>query len=236
MIVFWRLLFGHFLADFTLQSNFINRWKRSSRWGMLVHCSMHPLCYAVLTFGYLGRTWIEWGPLKLEGWACLVVIFLAHWLEDEWRVFTIFRYHTPDNTLYFIWDQIIHYVVIALMIPLGTVSAGGGFMPEKWPVLGCLAVLTTHAATVFIYFVEKDVYGAVFPSGREKYLGMSERLGVALSIFALSPVAAAGAALAWTGAAGYARKKGWLDVSLLNLALGTVIAVSCGAAARLVFR
>ena len=45
MVIFWRLLLGHLLADFTFQSNFINAWKRKSIWGMLGHCAMHPIAY-----------------------------------------------------------------------------------------------------------------------------------------------------------------------------------------------
>ena len=40
----------------------------------------------------------------------------AHFLEDQWRVFTIFKYKTPDNTLYFVWDQIIHYAIIFAVV------------------------------------------------------------------------------------------------------------------------
>ena len=42
MDIFWRLMFGHLLADFTFQTNFINRWKRTSFYGLLFHCLMHP--------------------------------------------------------------------------------------------------------------------------------------------------------------------------------------------------
>ncbi|MHB2026135.1 MAG: DUF3307 domain-containing protein [Elusimicrobiota bacterium] len=235
MLVFWRLLFGHLLADFTLQSDSINRWKRSSLLGMFFHCATHPFCYAILTWNYLGQTWIRVFSTNIPGWSCLLIVFAAHWIEDEWRVFTIFRYHTPDNTAYFIWDQIIHYVVLAAMIPLGAISSGGGFMPEKWPVLGCLFVLATHASTVLIYFIEKDIDGSQFPRFREKYWGMCERLALALCVFAAPQPLNFILAAAWIALAAYTRVAAKIDLSRLNLILGSSAAVVCGLAGRFVY-
>src|SRR5207302_10089305 len=45
---------------------------------------------------------------------------------------------------------------------------------------GCLLVVVTHACTVLIYFVEKDLTDRVFPGFQEKFLTMAERLVLAL--------------------------------------------------------
>ena len=50
-------------------------------------------------------------------------------------------------------------------------------------MLGCLAVLVTHGSTVLIYFIEKDLWGRPFPGAQEKYLGIAERLVLALCFF-----------------------------------------------------
>ncbi|MCK5583328.1 MAG: DUF3307 domain-containing protein, partial [Elusimicrobiales bacterium] len=41
MIIFWRLLLAHFLADFTLQFDIVNRLKRKGILGMIIHCGTH---------------------------------------------------------------------------------------------------------------------------------------------------------------------------------------------------
>ena len=41
MVIFWRLLLAHLLADFTLQLDIVNRLKRKSAWGMQLHCLTH---------------------------------------------------------------------------------------------------------------------------------------------------------------------------------------------------
>ena len=79
------------------------------------------------------------------------LLFLGHWLEDVWRVHTIDRYKTPDNTLYFIWDQIIHYVAIFAVAPFLELSnPAKTFFPEKWPIMGSLFVLVTSMTANFI--------------------------------------------------------------------------------------
>lgn len=234
MVIFWRLLFGHLLADFTFQTDFINRWKRQSVWGLLVHSAMHPAFYIVLTWPYLRETWVDLGFVTLSGWACLLVIFISHFVEDWWRVYTIVHYHTPDNTLYFAWDQIIHYAVIFAVIPVGLRNPNVTLMPEDWPVLGCLFVVATHATTIIVYFIEKDLYGRAFPDAQEKYLSMLERLILALIFLTpgnLWPLLALG----WFSVMHHVRKRRYLDLSWFSLYLGGALAALCGLAARFVY-
>ena len=204
--------------------------------GLLVHCLMHPAFYVVLCWPYLGDYWID-GPLfRLNGWACLVVIFATHLLEDWWRVFTIVKHGVPDSTGFFMWDQVIHYTVIFAVAPLAMASAGvTGFFPEKWPVLGCLFVLVTHACTVLVYFLEKDIHGAEFPGFDEKYLAMAERL--VLSLCFLFPSAAGAGILAglWLGVMFFLRRKRLFDLTAFTFYMGAALSVACGLAARTVY-
>jgi hypothetical protein len=234
MIIFWRLLFGHFVADFTLQTNFINHWKRHSIWGMVAHCATHPLVYLALTWPFLGDTWLSIGPLRFNGWLCVFIVFALHFVEDQWRVFTIFKYNTPDNTLYFLWDQIIHYAVIFLVVPIGFQNPGMTLIPEKWPVLGCLFVLVTHACTVFVYFIEKDLYNRLYPGPEEKYITMGERLILALCLM-VPGNAWALLGLGWLSFMHRVRAQRIIDLSWLSFYLGGVIALLCGLAARMIY-
>lgn len=236
MDIFWRLMFGHLLADFTFQTNFINRWKRTSFYGLLVHCLMHPAFYVVLCWPYLSERWIDNAFFHLNGWGCLLIVFVTHLLEDWWRVFTIARYGMPDNTGFFLWDQIIHYSVIFAVAPLAMANAGNtGFFPEKWPVLGCLFVLTTHACTVVVYFLEKDLHGAEFPGTDEKYLAMAERLVLALCFLFPSVAGAALLAAGWLGVMFFLRRRRLFDLTAFSFYLGAALSVACGMAARAVY-
>ncbi len=236
MDIFWRLLFGHLLADFTFQTNFINKWKREKFMGLLVHCGMHPLFYVVLAWPYMNQYWIDNPFVRLNGWWCIAIIFATHLLEDWWRVFSIFKYGMPDNTIFFFWDQIIHLAVIFAVAPLAMSTAHQtGFFPEKWPVLGCLFVLATHACTVLIYFVEKDIHGADFPGDDLKYLAMAERLVLALVFLFPTPVGAGLLAAGWIALMFFLRRRRLFEMTTFTFYTGATIAVLCGLAARVVY-
>ena len=236
MAIFWRLMFGHLLADFTFQTNFINRWKRINFIGLLVHCLMHPVFYIVLCWPYLNENWVENKLFHLNGWACLFVIFVTHFLEDWWRVYTIRRYGMPDNTFFFIWDQVIHYSVIFAVAPMAIANATSlGFFPEKWPALGCLFVLITHGCTVVIYFLEKDFHGAAYPGFDEKHLAMAERLVLALCLLFPSAYGAAILAAGWLGVMFFLRRKRMFDLTAFTFYLGTALSILCGLAARAIY-
>ncbi len=236
MEIFWRLMFGHLLADFTFQTDFINRWKRASFAGLLVHCLMHPAFYIVLCRPYLRENWIDNPFFHLNGWSCIVLLFVAHLLEDWWRVYTISRYGMPDNTLFLGWDQVIHYSVIFAVAPIAAVGAvTSGFFPEKWPVLGCLFVLATHTCTVVVYFVEKDLYGAEFPGFDEKYLAMAERLVLALCFLFPGRAGAAALAAGWLGVMLLLRRRRMSDMRAFTFYAGAAFAGVCGLAARAVY-
>jgi len=236
MEIFWRLLFGHMLADFTFQTNFINRWKRSSFFGQLAHCLMHPAFYIALCWPYLGERWVDNAFFHLNGWTCLTIVFVLHILEDWWRVYTIFKYNMPDNTVFFVWDQIIHYSVLFAVAPMAAGSVmTSGFFPEKWPVLGCLFVAVTHACTVLIYFIEKDIHGAAYPGFDEKHLAMAERLVLALCFLFPSPSGAALLAAGWLAVMFFLRRQRLFDLSAFTFYMGTGVSVLGGLAARAIY-
>jgi hypothetical protein len=236
MEIFWRLLFGHMLADFTFQTNFINRWKRTSFYGLLVHCLMHPAFYVLLCWPYLGERWIDNPFMRLNGWECLLIVFATHLLEDWWRVFTINKYGMPDNTIFFLWDQIIHYSVIFAVAPLSMSGRPvSGYFPEKWPVLGCLFVLVTHTCTVMLYFLEKDLHGADFPETGEQYMTMAERLVLALCFLFPGLGGAVLLAAAWLIVMFVLRHRKLFDLTPFTFYAGIGASVMLGLAARAVF-
>jgi hypothetical protein len=225
MEIFCRLLFGHLLADFTFQSNYIAEWKRRSWVGLLVHVLIHPACYITLLWPFLGDVWVNAGPVALNGWACVVVATALHWVEDWFRVRKINR-GWNDNTLFYVWDQAIHVVILFFLSPWRTQS-----IETQWPLLGILFVVVTHFATVTIWFIEKDIYGREYPQTEEKYISILQRLVVWLAFFLPHPwwlfilafVMVSFFRHVWT------RR---IDFSWSSVAMGNALAVGCGLIAR----
>ena len=260
MEIFWRLVLGHLIGDFTLQTNKIAAWKRDNIWGMLLHCGIHPIVYSLLLWNYMGQVWVVVGPIALTGWVCVTIIFLAHFIEDQWRVWSVVKKDTADNTFFYIWDQFIHYAVLFTMSPAvfgatskfriltyppleGVVSIAEAqnmgiwerFMtvttPEPWMFVAIFFVVVTHFTTVSIFFVEKDLFGKDFPNDREKYLGMFERLALA-ACFLLPGKLWVVTALGWILFISVLKTKNFSGHSWMNFAMGNFAAVFCGFASR----
>lgn len=232
MIIFWRLVFAHMLADFTLQSNKINEMKRASSLGMALHVLTHPILYFAFTFGFWGSPWLKLGAVPIYGWLAIALITLAHYTEDIWRVWTIRRYgDSTDSALYFLWDQTFHLGTIFVFSALG--ANGNILFPERWPIFGILLVGATHFSVVLIYFLEKDFFGKDFPPIREKYLAIGERLAAFLTIVFLP-----GIVFAWTLAAAFLIvprlfiQKSWDNIPKFSWALGAFLSLACGFLAR----
>jgi hypothetical protein len=224
MEIFFRLLFGHLLADFTFQTNYIAEWKRRSQYGLLAHVLIHPVCYTVLLWPFLSDTWVTLG-VPLNGWSCVVLATALHYLEDWFRISRINRGWT-DNTLFYFWDQALHIAILFVLSPWQSQP-----LMTSWPILGILFVTVTHFATVTIWFVEKDVYGREYPETEEKYISILQRLVVWLAFFLPHPwwlfvllfVLVSFGRHVWT------RR---VDFSWTSVVMGNSLAIVCGLASR----
>lgn len=225
MEIFSRLLFGHLLADFTFQTNFIADWKRRKFVGLLVHVLIHPLCYLVLVWPFISEVWVRPFGAPLTGWACIVIAAVLHFAEDWFRVTMIDR-GWSDNTFFYFWDQAIHIVVLVFLSPIKNQP-----MINVWPWLGCLFVMVTHCATVTVWFIEKDIFGRNYPETEEKYIAILQRLVVWLAFFLPFPwwilvasfVIIVFARHVWT------RR---IDFSWTSVVMGNAIAIACGLVSR----
>jgi hypothetical protein len=181
MLIFWRLLLAHFIADFTLQTNKIAQWKRVSRWGMVVHVICHPVMYAIFVWPYLAQEWVNVFDVSLNGWSCIALITLLHGIEDQWRVWMI-RRGAPDNTAFLFWDQAVHIAVLWAFAPRLI-----GMNPEAWVEASLGFVFLAHVTSVIIFFVENDLGYRSTVLEQSKYRYMAERL-VGAGLFLLPSV------------------------------------------------
>ena len=233
MVIFWRLVLSHLLADFTLQFDFVNKLKRRSAWGMVLHCLTHFAVAAVLARDWLGGTWFSAWGLPFNGWAALALMTGVHYALDELRVLSVRRLGWKDGTLCFLADQLLHFYVLFLISPI-VIPGPGLLMGEKWASIAAMFVLVTHFTTVLIYFVEKDLFGKPFPSFDEKYFLIFERVVLWAFFFAEGrwwiPFAAV-----WGAQLLYIRRKRIMDLSGVNVWLSVGVSALLGACTRLTY-
>jgi len=227
MHIFWRLILAHFLADFTLQTNFIAAWKRKNNWGVAVHSLVFLACAAVFCWNDLAQVWLRPRSAVIYGWMSIVLLAILHYLEDVWRVWTIRRLNSPDSFFFFLWDQFIHCFLIFVFSPLQSV-----FSLEKGIMLTIIFILATHFTTIFVYYMEKDIFGQADISAGENYYSMVERLCTVILLllpgwWALSFL---GVWLIRFILSRFSRESGF---SWLNHAIGSSMAFMFGIVARL---
>ncbi|HAH31012.1 MAG TPA: hypothetical protein DCL44_01720 [Elusimicrobia bacterium] len=233
MTIFWRLVLAHLLADYTLQFNFVNALKRRSVYGMVLHCLTHFVVSAALTWSELGSAWFSLGSFQVNGWLALTLMFAVHFLIDELRIYSMKQLGYRDGTLSLIVDQFLHVYVLFMISPM--ISRGYSFLlPEKLVGIAAMLVLVSHVTTVFVYFVEKDIYGKQFPCFDEKYFLIFERL-VLWAFFFVAGYWWLPFAVAWICQIFYVRKKRIIDLSLLNITLSIVLTVFFGFWTRYIY-
>ncbi|MFA5858948.1 MAG: DUF3307 domain-containing protein [Elusimicrobiota bacterium] len=230
MEIFWRLLLAHMLGDFTLQTNRIAVWKRESVWGMLAHSSIFLIAGYVFTWNYLNDTWFSFRSVELHGWECIVIITVLHFLEDQWRVYSIQKFGMPDNLALFLWDQFIHISLIYVFSPVHV-----SVFLNPWPIIGVLAIMATHFMAILVFYIEMDAKkgnGALHKV--RKHWTMAVRLVLmamcllpGISWFLVLPVA---------GFTGYFFQYKKQNYGLIDTVLGNGIAVVCGITTRLLLK
>lgn len=230
MQVLWRLVLAHFLTDFTFQTNFVANWKREKLWGALFHSGLFFVCGAALCFNNLGEVWFSVkNIIVLKGWVTLAILTLLHFIEDEWRVWTIKKMKSPDILPFFLWDQFIHLMFIFVFAP-----KEDGLVSEKWVLLAILLILVTHFTTIMIYYIEKDIFGKTKVLTQEKYYSMSERVVTGM-ILLLPGWWALGVLVFWLARAVINRVKGNFEFSWTNIIVGNLLAIVFGFCARLIY-
>lgn len=180
MAVFWGLIFSHFLADFTFQTNYIAQWKARNIWGRWVHVLIFLLITYILTFPSLGMTWITLRSIPIAGWLCVMLITLLHLAEDQLRIWLVQNKKLPDNTLFLVWDQFVHIMLIFLLAPRDSAPY---IFSNVWFQVGTLFVIDTHGVAILIYYLEKDVFGHAWTLIKGKYFAITERIILFLCFF-----------------------------------------------------
>ncbi|MEW6555937.1 MAG: DUF3307 domain-containing protein [Elusimicrobiota bacterium] len=163
MYFFWRLLLAHLLADFTFQTDRIAKWKREDISGVFFHVLIFLFFAVAINYQYL--------PLR-DFAVALLILGITHIIEDQWRVYSITKYNSPDSIGFFLWDQFVHILLIFVLAPRDPI----GVRTEKWVLLFIIFIIVSHFSTIFIYFLKKLFYSDARIITAEKYHGIIERL------------------------------------------------------------
>ncbi|MDT3388150.1 MAG: DUF3307 domain-containing protein [Bacteroidota bacterium] len=105
MVILWRLLFAHFLADFILQTEWICHEKKQRNAKGMGVLGIHCLIHAAVAYLLVG----QW-----DNWMIPTVIFVSHYAMDWYKVHRMDLGLTP-----FLIDQSVHILVILALWTVG---------------------------------------------------------------------------------------------------------------------
>ncbi len=105
MVILWRLLFAHFLADFILQTDWICHEKKQRNAKGMGVLGIHCLIHAAVAYLLVG----QW-----DNWMIPTVIFVSHYAMDWYKVHRMDLGLTP-----FLIDQSVHILVILALWTVG---------------------------------------------------------------------------------------------------------------------
>ncbi len=228
MDIFWRLILAHLISDFTLQTNGLAKWKRENVWGVLFHSAIFFAVGASLTFKRIPEKWVELGAYSLNGWLCLAILTILHFLEDTWRVWTINNFNSPDTFGFFLWDQFIHFAMIFIFTPLEA-----NIVSERWVVIAVIYAIAMHFLTIFIYYVEKDIFGYAAIRTDLKYYSIIERV-VIISLFLLPGSWWIFMIILWIFKSIYYAIKKIYNFSWVHIILNYTLAIMLGLAGKII--
>jgi hypothetical protein len=184
--IFLRLLLGHFLGDFPLQTDFTYRLKLKYRFGILLHIGIIAICCIILLYPYLGYSIV---------WVSIFLILLTHLLQDKIKLKI---YNSYDNILIFFIDQILHILIIygvsaliahnidndkLIHLPNGLNKL---YWNNKIVILAILYCIVSYFSYILIMYIKKAIKKMnelELSNALVKYVGILERILISTSIF-----------------------------------------------------
>ncbi|MCX7905771.1 MAG: DUF3307 domain-containing protein [Elusimicrobiales bacterium] len=229
MDIFWRLVLSHLVADFTLQTNWINKIKMEKLLGVFVHVFIHLIVTYTLLFPYLLNVWFGLGKIQLKGYLVIFMICILHFLVDQIKIYFIKNNIYRDNTISFLIDQIFHFYFIFIFTPFDNVPTN--FAGEKIIMIFSFLVLVSHTATILIYYIEKDLNNTSFPSFDQKYFMIFERV-VLFSFMLIESKIGWILVILWILQLYYMKFRKVVDISNINFYFSIIISFIFGMIAR----
>jgi hypothetical protein len=121
MVLFWRLVLAHVIADFPLQTDAVFLIKKRFPWGVLLHGILFALTSILVTGPY-------WNSLPV--WGGLLFLWIFHLVVDRAKLRLIDSGH-GDHLGYFLLDQAMHVGAIVLVCILLRGYSGVGDVDES---------------------------------------------------------------------------------------------------------
>jgi hypothetical protein len=152
MVLFWRLVLAHVVADFPLQTDAVFLIKKRFSWGVLLHGAIFALTSILATGPYLNSS-----PF----WGGLFLLWLFHAAVDKAKL-SIGSSGRGDHVGFFLLDQMLHVGAIGLISlffgrgPQATVLAESSAALIPKLKLGVAYVIAIWVSPLLAFYIRAD--------------------------------------------------------------------------------
>lgn len=140
MFLFAKLYLAHLIGDFILQFEELYRLKTRRVLGHVLHVVIHFVLLVLFSWPYLGY---------VNLWICICLIALIHLAQDLVK-YSLSEKHPRFRFIFFVGDQIIHFLIVALVFLFPVHELALGFPDSKWLNFFYTDTRWTLAAQAFI--------------------------------------------------------------------------------------
>lgn len=175
MIIFWRLLLTYYICAVLFYNQQFFKWytKRPAT-AEYTQGIVFALIAGLLCKNYLQTDWQLAELWYMPGWVGVLVTTAFYMLVN--KLFIYRSDYTRNYTAIFLAYNISMWLALFVCSPLHMVYKTGNLMAESPTVFFVGLLVITKMFSVFIYMVEKDLYGRDFPTLDESFITMLMRL------------------------------------------------------------
>jgi hypothetical protein len=117
-LILW-IIVGHFIADYLLQFDRLNKFKEKNVYGILIHCAIHFSIYVMIIIVYSVTT--KQVIFSNDMWVLLIIITSSHYLLDDLKINFDDKINQNKASVYtksklkvstYVLDQLFHIIII----------------------------------------------------------------------------------------------------------------------------
>jgi len=175
MIVFWRLLLAYYIcAVLFYNQRFVNWRAHHDRLASVLQTICFALVAAAVCGSYLSMDWKLAELWPMPGWVGILVASALYSLIN--RLFVYRLVQNRGYTLIFLIHDTLIILALFVCSPLHVLYDTGNLVAEAHTVSLVGFLVVTKIMGIFIYAVEKDLYGREYPTIDENFVTMLMRL------------------------------------------------------------
>ncbi|MBQ4493619.1 MAG: DUF3307 domain-containing protein [Elusimicrobiaceae bacterium] len=180
MIIFWRLVLAHLMADFLFHFNFIYKLKNTKVFaGYFVHGVVFFLSAVICCQDFLFIPWLRTPFFTLNGAQSILVLSILHAGLDKINPSETRSFKGYNLSLFLLW-QAIEIMLLFIFAPFVSVPGKSFIVGDKFIFILIGVLISTYFFMVLIHLFKRDFCQGTYPIFDERFVSTLYRLSLYL--------------------------------------------------------